>query len=81
VKPIGHAAHSSKHINDRRSRGKGLGRESPAFLLRRATATDKRGAPYLLERFFGMGLDAVAAILIFIVALAALNRSEFGRFD
>jgi len=28
-----------------------------------------------------MGLDAVAAILIFLVAMAALNRYEFGRFD
>jgi len=28
-----------------------------------------------------MGLDAVAAILIFLVAMLAINRFEFGRFD
>jgi len=28
-----------------------------------------------------MGLDAVAAIVIFLVVMAAINRFEFGRFD
>jgi hypothetical protein len=37
--------------------------------------------PLNLERFSSMGLDAVAAILIFLVAMLAINRFEFGRFD
>jgi hypothetical protein len=32
-------------------------------------------------RISDMGLDAVAAILVFLVAMLAINRYEFGRFD
>jgi hypothetical protein len=28
-----------------------------------------------------MGLDAIAAIVIFLVVMLAINRFEFGRFD
>jgi hypothetical protein len=79
-------ARSNKHINDRRSPAKGLGGESPVFLLRLCLlrpgpTTARRCAPQPLERFSGMGMDAVAAILVFLVAMLALNRFEFGRFD
>jgi hypothetical protein len=63
--------------------GKGSGANRRSFccgsLLRRAPTTIRRSARYTHERFSGM--DAIAAIAVFLVALAALNRYEFGRFD
>jgi hypothetical protein len=60
--------------------GKGLGANRPPFSCGAPSPPlDRRSTT--ARRVFRMGLDAVAAILIFVVALAALNRYEFGRFD
>ncbi len=39
------------------------------------------GAIATAQEVYGMGLDAVAAILVFLVVMAAINKYEFGRFD
>jgi phage tail tape-measure protein len=49
--------------------------------LRPGPAAGRWDVQQSLERFSSMGMDAVAAILIFLVAMLALNRFEFGRFD